>query len=185
MEYQLIPIPGDGHCLFRSVSHLIFSTQEEHRNIRLRVVILVVNNWDVYKEFVIGDLSYILPINNSNDYEQLMSLDGEYAGHVELECISRFYSNHTFRVYRSNDLNEFVDYGSGDTMNNLFFSGNGDAGHYSVLVFGYNMNIQNSFILPKEITANTNNKRKTHSLTGRRERKKHKEPRNHSVLLFK
>lgn len=47
------------------------------------------------------------------------------------------------------------------------------------------MNIQNSFILPKEITANTNNKRKTHSLTGRRERKKHKETRNHSVLLFK
>jgi hypothetical protein len=47
------------------------------------------------------------------------------------------------------------------------------------------MNIQNSFILPKEITANTNSKRKTHSLTGRRERKKHKETRNHSVLLFK
>ncbi|XP_060861897.1 uncharacterized protein LOC132938958 [Metopolophium dirhodum] len=151
MEYQLIPIPGDGNCLFRSVSHLIFGTQEEHRNIRLRVVNLM-----------------------------LMSLDGEYAGHVELECISRFYSNHTFRVYRSNDLNEFVDYGSGVTMGNLFFSGNGDAGHYSVLVFGNNMNIQNSFILPKEITANTNSKRKTHSLTGRRERKKYKETRNHS-----
>jgi hypothetical protein len=47
------------------------------------------------------------------------------------------------------------------------------------------MNIQNSFILPNEITANTNSKRKTHSLSGRRERKKHKETRNHSVLLFK
>jgi len=126
MEYQLIPIPGDGNCLFHSVSHLIFGTQEQHRNIRLRVVNLVVNNWNVYKEFVIGDISYRLPIYNSNDYEQLMSLDGEYAGHVELECISQLYSNHTFRVYRSNDLNEFVDYGSGVTMCNLFFSGNGD-----------------------------------------------------------
>lgn len=73
MEYQLIPIPGDGNCLFRSVSHLIFGTQEQHRNIRLRVVNLVVNNWDVYKEFVIYDLSYsridylfiILMITNS------------------------------------------------------------------------------------------------------------------------
>jgi hypothetical protein len=118
MEYQLIPIPGNGNCLFRSVSHLIFGTQEEHRNIRLRVVNLVVNNWDVYKEFVIGDLSYRPPIYNSNDYEQLMSLDGEYAGHVELKCISRLYSNHTFRVYRSNDFNEFVDYGSSVTMCN-------------------------------------------------------------------
>jgi len=65
MEYQLIPIQ--------------FGTQEEHRNIRLRVVNMVVNNWEVYKEFVIGDLSYRLPIYNSNDYEQLMSLDGDLA----------------------------------------------------------------------------------------------------------
>jgi len=46
------------------------------------------------------------------------------------------------------------------------------------------MNIQNSFILHKEITANTNSKRKTHSLTGRRERKKHKEPRNAICFFF-
>jgi len=97
------------------------------------VVNLVVNNWDAYKEFGIGDLSYRLPIYNSNDYEYLMSLDGEYAGHVELECISRLYSSHTFRVYRSNDLNEFEAYGSGAIMCNLFFSGNGDAGHYNIV----------------------------------------------------
>jgi len=41
-------------------------------------------------------------------------------------------------VYRSNDLNAFVDYGSGAVMFNLFFSGLVDAGHYSVLVFGNN-----------------------------------------------
>jgi hypothetical protein len=39
-----------------------------------------------------------------------MSRDGEYAGHVELECISRVYPNNTFCVYRSNDLTEFLDY---------------------------------------------------------------------------
>jgi hypothetical protein len=72
-------------------------------------------------------------------------------------------------VYRSIDLSAFVDYGSGAIMCNLFFSGHGDTGHYSVLDFSNNMNIQN---LPKEINANTNSKRKTHSLTGRRERKK-------------
>jgi hypothetical protein len=61
MEYQLIPIAGERNCLFHSVSYSIFGTQEEHRNIRLRVLNLVINNWDVYKEFVIGDLSYRLP----------------------------------------------------------------------------------------------------------------------------
>lgn len=67
----------------------------------------------MYTDFVIGDLSYRLAIYNYNDYEHLMSTDGEYAGHVELECISQLYPDHTFRVYRSNELNEFVDYGSG------------------------------------------------------------------------
>jgi hypothetical protein len=30
----------------------------------------MINNWEMYKEFVIGDLSYGLPIYNYNDYEQ-------------------------------------------------------------------------------------------------------------------
>lgn len=80
-------------------------------------------------------------------------------------------------MYRSNDLNAFVDYGSGAITCNLFFSGHGDAGHYSVLVFGNNMSIQNSFILPKEINSNTNSKLKIQSLTGRRERKNIKKSR--------
>jgi hypothetical protein len=42
----------------------------------------------MYKEFVIGDLSYRLLIYNYNGYEHLMNIDGEYAVHVELECIS-------------------------------------------------------------------------------------------------
>jgi hypothetical protein len=70
-------------------------------------------------------------------------------------------------VYRSTDLSAFLDYCSGAIMCNLFFSGHGDTGH-SALVFSNNMNIQN---LPKEINANTNSKRKTQSLIGRREKK--------------
>jgi hypothetical protein len=46
----------------------------------------VINNREMYKEFVIGDLSYRLPIYYYV-IEHLMSTDGMYAGHVELECI--------------------------------------------------------------------------------------------------
>lgn len=45
-----------------------------------------------------------------------MSTNGEYAGHVELEFKRRLYPDTTFRVYRSNDLTEFLDYGSGAIM---------------------------------------------------------------------
>jgi hypothetical protein len=66
-------------------------------------------------------------------------------------------------------------------MCNLFFSGDGDTGHYNVLVFSNNTNTQN---LSKEINANTNSKRKTHYLTERRERKKRKENQNQRVLFY-
>lgn len=62
MKYQLIPIVGDRNCFFRFILYLVFGTQEKHRNIRLKVVNLVINNWDVCKEFIIGDISYKLPI---------------------------------------------------------------------------------------------------------------------------
>ena len=140
MEYKLIFIIGDGNCLSRSMVYVIFGIQEKHWDIRLRVANLVINNWEIYKEFVIGDILYRLPIYNYNDYKHLMNSDGEYAGHVELECISWLYAHFMcidimillcrlwFRCY---------------IMCNLLFSGPVDAGHYSVLVFGNNMNIQN------------------------------------------
>ena len=40
-----------------------------------------------------------------------------------------------------------------------FFSGPVDAGNYCVLVFGYNTNIKNSFIPPKNINAHVKMKR--------------------------
>jgi hypothetical protein len=72
MEYQFTLIAGDGNCLFRSVSYLIFGTQKEHRNIRLRVVNFIINNWDVYKKNF-HCLSNKLPIYNYNNYEHLSS----------------------------------------------------------------------------------------------------------------
>ena len=40
--------------------YLIFCTQEKHRDIRLKVVNLVINNWEMHKEFVIGDIFRLL-----------------------------------------------------------------------------------------------------------------------------
>jgi hypothetical protein len=69
MEYQLILILGNGNYLFRSEGYVIYGTKEKYRNIRVRFVNLVINNWEMYKTLVVGDLSYKLPIYNYNDYE--------------------------------------------------------------------------------------------------------------------
>lgn len=134
MARQVIPIRGDGNCLFRSVSYCIYSTQERHRDIRMRVVDRVVDNWCRYKDFIIGDRSYGLYINTSNDYRHLMSRDGEYAGHVELHCVSEIFSDYTFKVHRDG-WSKTIDYGNGRHVRHLLFSGYLDAGHYSVLEY--------------------------------------------------
>ncbi|KAI8431248.1 hypothetical protein MSG28_001280 [Choristoneura fumiferana] len=63
-----------------------------------------------------------------------MSRDGEYAGHVELHCVSEIYIDYTFKVHR-NGSSRTIDYGRGATEKHLLFSGYCDAGHYSVLMW--------------------------------------------------
>lgn len=134
MSRRLIPIRGDGNCLFRSVSYCLFRTQERHREIRLRVVDRVVNNWHRYKDFIIGDRSYGLNIRDQWDYRNLMSRDGEYAGHVELHCVGELYPDFTFVVHRDGCI-KTIQYGRGGTVKHLLFSGFLDAGHYSVIEY--------------------------------------------------
>lgn len=117
MERQIFSIIGDRNCLFRSVSHCVFNNDEHHREIRMQVVEKIKNEWEYYEGFIVGESSYRLPITNSTDYENLLSLDGEFAGHVELHCINQLFPDHLFRVYRNNN-NETQDYGSGNIICN-------------------------------------------------------------------
>lgn len=131
---HVVHIRGDGNCMFRSVSFCIYGTQERHRDIRIHVVERVVENWHRYKDFIIGDRSYGVHLWSASDYRNLMSTDGEYAGHVELHCTSELYPDYTFKVHRSGCTNT-IDYGTGRNVKHLLFSGYLDAGHYSVLEY--------------------------------------------------
>lgn len=131
MSRRVVPIRGDGNCLFRSISYCIYGTQEKHHDIRLRVVDHVVSNWHWYKDFIIGDRSYG-PLRSCNSYKNLMSRPGEYAGHVELHGASEIYPDYTFKVHRDG-CSRTIDYGRGGKVKHLLFSGYLDAGHYSVI----------------------------------------------------
>lgn len=51
-----------GNCLFRSMAHTLFETGEKHRDIQLTVINLIISDWEIFKELIIVDLSYYLPI---------------------------------------------------------------------------------------------------------------------------
>ena len=35
---RLVPVIGDGNCLFRALSHIIFGDESEHNNVRLSLI---------------------------------------------------------------------------------------------------------------------------------------------------
>ena len=76
-------------------------------------------------------------VNKVEDCKNLLSRDEEYNGCVELTCISRLFSNYLFRVHFENNTNT-IDYGLGDIVCHLLFSGNYNAGHFNALQNKYN-----------------------------------------------
>lgn len=88
----------------------------------------------MYKHFIVGDESYSRPVFDVQQYQTLLSRDGEYAGYVELQCVSELHPNYLFRVHRE-VAGETVtyDFGSGEEVCDLMFSGDVDSGHYSVI----------------------------------------------------
>ena len=35
---RLVPVIGDGNCLFRALSHIIFGNESEHNNVRISLI---------------------------------------------------------------------------------------------------------------------------------------------------
>lgn len=48
MQQTIVSIKGNGSCLFRSLSYLIYSNEEKAFNIREEIINFVKNNWDEF-----------------------------------------------------------------------------------------------------------------------------------------
>jgi len=48
MSHTIIPIIGDGACLFRAISFVLYDTQDKAQEVRKKIVTHVINNWEDY-----------------------------------------------------------------------------------------------------------------------------------------
>ncbi|KAK0078414.1 hypothetical protein PV325_002528 [Microctonus aethiopoides] len=126
-------IYGDGNCMFRAVSYILWNTEDEHRSLRTAVVHHIVNNWHEYAPFVMAEWG----INCPENYLEYMKHEGVFAS--ELECIvaTKIYGRN-LSIYRR--VNEFeikrvfhnhINDNRGTAR--LLFTGRSDSGHYNVL----------------------------------------------------
>ena len=76
VRLRMVPMPGDGNCFFRAISHQLYVHQNEHLNIRSAAINYLVNNMTEYVPYL--DESYAGP----DDYIDRMNRDGTYADHL-------------------------------------------------------------------------------------------------------
>jgi len=131
-NFEVIPIIGDGNCLFRAISYCLYGTEDRHTEIRSIIVDNVTKKWCAYKNFIIGNKSYGRSISKVTDYKRVMVANGQKAGHAELNSVGELFPECIFRVHRENS-DTIIDYGFGHIIHDLLFTGNLDDGHYNIL----------------------------------------------------
>ena len=89
-----------GNCLFRSLSFLLYNTQEHHAQLRAEAVHYIEEHRDMFKQFMASD--DILGESMEEDYELIqerlerkleahvskMEQDGQWGGHEEIFALA-------------------------------------------------------------------------------------------------
>lgn len=126
VPHTIVPITGDGACLFRALSYLMYDTQLIAREVRELIVRHVVDNWE---EFSImshdskGD-NYI----SSAEYLAHMSRPFTYGGLCELVAAGQLFE-FVFEVYRNGELYEGFG-AEGHPVRRLRFTQDLSRGHF-------------------------------------------------------
>ncbi|XP_041451479.1 uncharacterized protein LOC121405017 [Drosophila obscura] len=130
VPHYILPIRGDGNCLFRAISFILYGSQLLHKTVRQSIVRQVVGNW--------RELEVLTSNERGDNYSCLhaytteMMTDGTFGGLCELSAAGDLFRIH-FEVYSGGKCLAKV----GEPKNRvrrLRFSGNLSFGHFEVLL---------------------------------------------------
>ncbi|GLV44715.1 hypothetical protein CBL_20626 [Carabus blaptoides fortunei] len=120
-------MPGDGSCLFHSLSYLIHGNIDMSMNIRVAIVTHVIENWERFKH-----LTYSTNGDNfctKESYRDAMLNPATYGTTCELVASGEIYP-FQFQVYNQGEL--FHSFGDPRCVKKFRFSGNLSRGHFDV-----------------------------------------------------
>ncbi|XP_066601292.1 OTU domain-containing protein 1-like isoform X3 [Prorops nasuta] len=133
--FRVHKIFGDGNCMFRAISHILWGNEDEHRSLRTIVVQHIQENWREYSPFVMAEWS----ISDPQSYHDFMSSVGTFASELECTVATKIYKRN-LSIYREINGKEelkrvFCNHISPRYQTaRLLFSGQAESGHYDVLL---------------------------------------------------
>lgn len=131
-RHRVVNMPGDGSCLFHSLTYLMHERIDVEMALQVRTAIVryVVDHWDELQVYTCtgnGDTYH-----DSDSYSRDMLNSATYGGTSELMAAAAIYP-FTFEVYQDNILRGSFSR-IGGPVKRLQFSGSSISGHYDVLV---------------------------------------------------
>jgi len=96
IELVIVDMGDDGNCLFRSISHQIYGTQNHHLLIRAKVVEYLETETEYYSAFVEGGS------DRYQEHCERMKVSGICGDNLEIQAISEIY-NKPIEIYAYSD----------------------------------------------------------------------------------
>ena len=106
---SIVPVDGDGNCLFRSVSHQLYANESFHQVIRETTMRYISLEKEYFSQFIIGGLEKI------DEYIEQMSKNGAWGDDIEIQAMSEIYdkafnvfvySNTPIRTFHEDNISE-------------------------------------------------------------------------------
>lgn len=134
---------GDGNCLFRCFSVFLYNNQNSHLIVRKEVVAHIVINWLIKKDHIIGN-EYYPNVLNEIDYQNYMCKNQVYGNEIEISSFAEKYNVYLkVKYFSTNTIHQFGNINI-DRFLFLQISGTLDAGHYDIIRYINNHNVQES-----------------------------------------
>ncbi|KAH9105246.1 hypothetical protein LEN26_014838 [Aphanomyces euteiches] len=84
LDYTIVPVEGDGNCLFRSVSHQLYGDDRHHTLVRKFCMDYMELEKEYFEPFVVGDMAAFLRYVNHKRHDAVWGDDPELQAICEL-----------------------------------------------------------------------------------------------------
>lgn len=130
IKHAIFKIIGDGSCLFRALSYLMYGYQRDMMKVRSAIVYHVIANWDKFQ--IMSNDSLGNNYSSKHKYLIDMSKKTTFGTASELFAAGEIYE-YFFEVYQNGEL--IYSFGNiHNPVKRLRFTGNLDGGHFDVLL---------------------------------------------------
>ena len=136
ISQMIVPIIGDGACLFNSLSFILYNRQERSQKVRNTIVSFVAENWNVF--YWLSHDSNGDNFSTPAEYVREMSQPTTYGGTCELTAAGEIHP-YFFKIYRSRHL--YTEFGNPISPVRSF-TGNINSGHFEVYLPVFEDNIK-------------------------------------------